>query len=92
LFVAPILTGVLIAVSGPAAVFAVMAGEATGATLLGPPDVRAGPGGRRRGGSPGPAHLLRIDSERFIEVVTQHPASASVGDALVRERRPAGGG
>jgi CRP-like cAMP-binding protein len=36
-----------------------------------------------------PARLLRIDSERSIEVVTQHPASASVGDALVRERLPA---
>jgi MFS family permease len=34
LFLAPILTGVLIAVSGPAAVFAVMAGVAAGATLL----------------------------------------------------------
>jgi hypothetical protein len=39
-----------------------------------------------------PARLLRIESERFIEVVTQHPPSASVGDALVRERLPGGGG
>jgi MFS family permease len=36
-----------------------------------------------------PARLLVIDSERFIEVVTQHPASARLGDELVRERLPA---
>jgi CRP-like cAMP-binding protein len=39
-----------------------------------------------------PARVLRIESGRFIEVVTQHPASASVADALVHERLPSGAG
>ncbi|HEY5317404.1 MAG TPA: cyclic nucleotide-binding domain-containing protein [Solirubrobacteraceae bacterium] len=41
-----------------------------------------------------PARVLMIDAESFIEVVTQHPASARVGDELLRERlapvQPAG--
>jgi hypothetical protein len=34
------------------------------------------------------ARLLVIASDRFLEVVTQHPVSARVGDDLVRERLP----
>jgi hypothetical protein len=33
-----------------------------------------------------PTRLYAIDAEAFIEVVTQHPASAHVADGLVRER------
>ena len=36
-----------------------------------------------------PAQLLAIDADQFMEVVTQHPASARVGGNLVRERLPA---
>jgi CRP-like cAMP-binding protein len=35
------------------------------------------------------ASMLAIDADQFIEVVTQHPASARVGSQLVRERLPA---
>ncbi|HWF73382.1 MAG TPA: cyclic nucleotide-binding domain-containing protein [Solirubrobacteraceae bacterium] len=35
-----------------------------------------------------PAQLLAIDSESFIEVITQHPASARIAGDLVRERQP----
>jgi hypothetical protein len=37
-----------------------------------------------------PAQLLAIDADQFIEVVTQHPASARVGSSLVREHLPSG--
>jgi MFS family permease len=36
-----------------------------------------------------PAMLLAIDADQFIEVVTQHPASARVGGNLVRQHLPA---
>ncbi len=36
-----------------------------------------------------PALLLAIDADQFVEVVTQHPASARVGSNMVRERLPA---
>jgi MFS family permease len=35
-----------------------------------------------------PALLLAIDADQFMEVVTQHPASARVGGNMVRERMP----
>jgi MFS family permease len=35
-----------------------------------------------------PAKLLAIDGDAFLEVVTQHPASARVGGNLVRARLP----